>query len=112
MQTYRPGLSEALFVVTCFSLSLPLPAPHASLVRSLPPPSSAPSSQPADVHNFSRPRLFSSKGDPVPSPCAKTRQAYESDCPASWVVHFDQTYSHNKAVSQFLEEKVRVKRQE
>lgn len=51
------------------------------------------------------------QGDAVPSSCAKTRKAYEGACPASWVVHFDQTYSHNKAVSQFLEQKVRVKQQ-
>ncbi|QDZ19639.1 cytochrome oxidase c subunit VIb [Chloropicon primus] len=46
------------------------------------------------------------RGDAVPRSCAKSRKAYESECPASWVVHFDQTYAHNKAVAQFLQEKV------
>jgi len=44
------------------------------------------------------------KGDPVPSSCATCRKGYEGECPSSWVLHFDQTYSHNKAVSRFLDQ--------
>ncbi len=66
-----------------------------------------------DLVRFSSPPSLSStiagriSGDAVPRSCARSRKAYESACPASWVVHFDQTHAHNKAVSQFLEQKVK-----
>lgn len=62
-----------------------------------------------DLARLSSPPSLSStiSGDAVPRSCARSRKAYESACPASWVVHFDQTHAHNKAVSQFLEQKVK-----
>ena len=48
--------------------------------------------------------LLSSTGDSVPSACAECRKGYLEECPGSWVLHFDQTYSHNKAVTRFLDQ--------